>query len=215
MRESKHGWPVLLRELTKHGLTLTRQLAVGDHALGFWVALDEVVPTTRQRRRWVHKTASVLNYSPKSQQACTKVWLQDICMADTQAYAETALDRFVASYGVKCPKAIECLDKVRVALLAFYAFPAECWIHIRTYNVIESSFATVRHRTGRTKGCLTRDGILAMVYKLGQSAERGWRRLRGFEWFAKVVEGVKFSDGIEVNVDTHIRTRYQPGRVAA
>ena len=113
------------------------------------------------------------------------------------------------------PKATECLAKDRAALLAFYDFPAEHWIHIRSSNVIESSFATIRHRTDRTKGCLTRDGMLAMIYKLGQSAERSWRRLRGFEWLAKVVEGAKFSDGVEVKKEPRVRPKNQPSRVAA
>ena len=132
-----------------------------------------------------------------------------------QANAETAFDRFVTNYAAKYPKATECLAKDRAALLAFYAFPAEHWIHIRSSNVIESSFATIRHRTDRTKGCLTRDGMLAMIYKLGQSAERSWRRLRGFEWLAKVVEGVKFRDGIEVKNEVRVTRKHQPSRVAA
>lgn len=120
----------------------------------------------------------------------------------------------MTSYGAKYPKATECLAKDRAALLAFYDFPAEHWIHIRSSNVIESSFATLRHRTDRAKGCLTRDGMLAMIYKLGQSAERSWRRLRGFEWLAKIVEGVKFSDGVELK-ETRVRPKHQPSRVAA
>jgi transposase-like protein len=135
-------------------------------------------------------------------------------MADTKTHAESAFDRFVTSYAAKYPKATACLAKDRAALLAFYDFPAEHWIHIRSSNVIESSFATIRHRTDRTKGCLTR-GMLAMMYKLGQSAERSWRRLRGFEWLAKVVKGVKFRDGIKVQNVTRINRRYQPSRVAA
>jgi transposase-like protein len=145
----------------------------------------------------VHKTANVLNYLPKSLQARAKAGLHEIWMAETKVNAQTAFDQFVAGYGAKYPKATECLVKDRAALLAFYDFPAEHWIHIRSSNVIESSFATVRHRTDRTKGCLTRDGMLGLIYKLGLSAERSWRRLRGFEWLAKVVDGVKFRDGIE------------------
>ena len=132
-----------------------------------------------------HKTANVLNYLPKSAQAKAKAALHEIWMAET-------------NYGAKYPKATECLAKDRAALLAFYDFPAEYWIHIRSSNVIESSFATVRHRTDRTKGCLTRDGMLAMIYKLGLCAERSWRLLRGFEWLAKIVDGVKFHDGVDV-----------------
>jgi transposase-like protein len=176
---------------------------------------SEIFPATRQQRCWVHKTANILNYLPKSLQARAKAALHDIWMADTKAKAETAFDRFVTNYGAKYPKATECLTKDRAALLAFYDFPAEHWIHIRSSNVIESSFATVRHRTDRTKGCLTRDGMLAMIFKLGQSAERSWRRLRGFECLAKVVEGVKFRDGVEVQNVVRINRRHQPSRVAA
>ena len=158
---------------------------------------------------------NVLNNLPKSLQARAKAGLHDIWMADTKAHAETAFDRFVTNYVAKYPKATECLTKDRVALLAFYEFPAEHWIHIRSSNVIESSFATIRHRTDRTKGCLTRDGMLAMIYKLGLSAENSWRRLRGFEWLAKVVEGVKFRDGIEMSTEMRIRPKNQPGRIAA
>ena len=145
-----------------------------------------------------HKTANVLNYLPKSAQAKAKAALHEIWMAETKNGADKAFDQFVTNYGAKYPKATECLAKDRAALLAFYDFPAEHWIHIRSSNVIESSFATVRHRTDRTKGCLTRDGMLAMIYKLGLCAERSWRRLRGFEWLAKIVDGVKFHDGVEV-----------------
>ncbi len=170
---------------------------------------------TRDERCWVHKTANVLNYLPKSLQARAKAGLHDIWMEDTKANAETAFNGFVTSYEAKYPKATECLAKDRAALLAFYEFSAEHWIHIRSSNVIESSFATMRHPTDRTKGCLTRDGMLATIYKLGQSAARSWRRLRGFEWPAKVVEGVKFSDGIEVKMETRVRPKDQSSRVAA
>ena len=215
VRESKQSWMDLLRDLKQRGLVLAPKLAVGDGALGFWAALEDSYPETRRQRCWVHKTANVLNYLPKSLQARAKVGLHEIWMAETKANAQTAFNQFVASYGAKYPKATECLAKDRAALLAFYDFPAEHWIHIRSSNVIESSFATVRHRTDRTKGCLTRDGMLAMIYKLGQSAERNWRRLRGFEWLAKVVEGVQFRDGIEMNNETRGRQKYQPSRVAA
>jgi putative transposase len=145
-----------------------------------------------------HKTANVLNYLPKSVQAKAKSALHEIWMAETKAAARSAFDQFLASYGAKYPKATQCLAKDRDALLAFYDFPAEHWVHIRSSNLIESAFATVRHRTDRAKGCLACDGMLAMIYKLGLCAERSWRRVRGFQWLAKVVEGVKFRDGIEV-----------------
>ena len=215
MRESKMSWADLLRDLKKRGLVVPPKLAVGDGALGFWAALEEIFPATRQQRCWVHKTANVLNYLPKSAQAKAKAGLHEIWMAETKQQADVAFDRFVTNYGAKYPKASECLAKDRAALLAFYDFPAEHWIHIRSSNVIESSFATVRHRTDRTKGCLTRDGMLAMIYKLGLCAERSWRRLRGFEWLAKVVNGVKFRDGIEVQNGVRINRKNQPGRVAA
>ena len=213
MRDRDRGH--LLRDLKERGLKLPPSLAVGDGALGFWAALEEIFPTTRQQRCWVHKTANILNYLPKSLQARAKGGLHDIWMAETKAHAETAFDRFVTNYGAKYPKATECLAKDRAELLAFYDFPAEHWIHIRSSNVIESSFATIRHRTDRTKGCLTRDGMLAMIYKLGVSAERSWRRLRGFECLAKVVKGVKFRDGIEVQNVMRINRKDQPSRVAA
>ena len=170
VRESKQSWLDVLRELKERGMKLAPHLAVGDGALGFWAALAEVFPTTRPQRCWVHKTANILNYLPKSLQARAKAGLHDIWMADTKAHAESAFERFVTSYGAKYPKATECLVKDRAELLAFYDFPAAHWIHIRSSNVIESSFATIRHRTDRTKGCLTRDGMLAMIYKLGQSS---------------------------------------------
>jgi putative transposase len=215
VRESKQSWADLLRDLKKRGLVIAPKLAVGDGALGFWAALEDIFPETRRQRCWVHKTANVLNYLPKSSQAKAKAALHEIWMAETKAKAQSAFDQFVASYSAKYPKATECLAKDRDALLAFYEFPAEHWIHIRTSNVIESSFATVRHRTDRTKGCLTRDGMLAMIFKLGMSAERSWRRLRGFEWLAKVVEGVQFRDGIAVKNEVRVNRKYQPSRVAA
>jgi len=198
VRESKQSWREVLLELKRRGLAIPPRLAVGDGALGFWAALREIYPETRQQRCWVHKTANVLNYLPRSLQPKAKAALHEIWMAETKAQALVAFEQFVAAFGAKYPKAVECLVKDRETLLAFYDFPAEHWIHIRTSNAIESTFATVRHRTERTKGCLTRDGMLSMIFKLGMSAEKNWRRLRGFEWLAKVIDGVKFSDGIEV-----------------
>ena len=163
----------------------------------------------------MHKTANVLNYLPRSVQPKAKAALHEIWMAETKAAAQVAFDQFIAGYGAKYPKASECLAKDRDALLAFYDFPAEHWIHIRTSNVIESSFATVRHRTDRTKGSLTREGMLAMIFKLGLCAERSWRTLRGFKWLAKVIEGVKFRDGMEVKKVVAINRRSQPSRIAA
>jgi transposase-like protein len=198
VRESKQSWREVLLALQGRGLTIPPRLAVGDGALGFWAALREIYPETRQQRCWVHKTANVLNYLPKSLQPKAKAALHEIWMAETKADATTAFNQFVVAFGAKYPKAVECLAKDRETLLAFYDFPAEHWIHIRTSNAIESTFATIRHRTERTKGCLTRDGMLSMIFKLGMSAEKNWRRLRGFEWLAKVISGVTFRDGIEV-----------------
>lgn len=215
VRESKQSWREVLLGLKDRGLTVPPSLAVGDGALGFWAAVREVFPDTRQQRCWVHKTANVLNYFPKSVQSKAKAALHEIWMAETKAGATTAFGRFVATFGAKYPKAIECLTKDREALLAFYDFPAEHWIHIRTTNPIESTFATIRQRTERTKGCLTRDGMLSMIYKLSMSAEKNWYRLRGFEWLAKVIRGVKFRDGIEEQNVTRINRKHQTSRVAA
>jgi transposase-like protein len=217
MRESKTSWADVLRDLKRRGLVVPPKLAVGDGALGFWAALAEVFPETRQQRCWVHKTANTLNYLPRAVQSKAKAALHEIWMAETKAAAQVAFDQFIASYGAKYPKATECLAKDREALLAFYDFPAEHWVHIRTSNVIESSFATVRHRTDRTKGSLTREGMLSMIFKLGLCAERSWRRLRGFQWLAKVIEGVNFRDGIEVQKQkiVAINRRSQPSRIAA
>ena len=172
VRESKQSWREVLLELKGRGLTIPPRLAVGDGALGFWAAVREIYPETRPQRCWVHKTANVLNYLPKSLQPKAKAALHEIWMAETKAQALVAFEQFVTTFEAKYPKAVECLVKDREALLAFYDFPAEHWIHIRTTNPIESTFATIRHRTDRTKGCLTRDGMLSMIFKLGMSAEK-------------------------------------------
>ena len=215
VRESKQSWRELLLELKGRGLAIPPRLAVGDGALGFWAALAEIYPETRTQRCWVHKTANVLNYLPKSLQPKAKAALHEIWMAETRADALIAFNQFVAAFEPKYPKAVECLVKDREALLAFYDFPAEHWMHIRTSNAIESTFATIRHRTERTKGCLTRDGMLSMIFKLGMSAEKNWRRLRGFQWLAKLVEGVKFRDGIEVQQRVRKAGNQAPRRIAA
>lgn len=196
VRESTESWRAVLRELKARGLVAPAKLAVGDGALGFWAALDEVYPATRPQRCWVHKTANVLNYLPRSAQPKAKSMLHEIWMAETRAHAERAFDRFIADYRAKYPKATDCLAKDRAALLAFYDFPAEHWIHIRTTNPIESTFATIRHRTERTKGCVSRSSLLGLTFKLAMSAEQSWSRLRGFERLAEVVAGVKFIDGM-------------------
>jgi transposase-like protein len=195
-RESAQSWrELLLRLRDENGLVLDPELATGDGALGFWQALHEVWPKTRQQRCWVHKTANVLNALPKSVHGKAKQDLHAIYEAENRAAAEAALDRFVAKYGPKYAKAAACLAKDRDALLAFYAAPAEHWKHVRTTNPIESTFATVRLRTDRTKGCLSRQTALAMVFKLAKSAERRWRRLDGTERLAQVIAGVRFRDG--------------------
>ena len=201
VRESTQSWREVLLDLKERGLTIPPKLATGDGAMGFWAALDEVYPQTRRQRCWVHKTANVLNYLPKRVQPKAKKALHEIWMAEDRASANKAFDHFVKVYQAKYPKAVACLEKDREDLLAFYDFPAEHWVHIRTTNPIESTFATIRHRTDRSKGCVSRETMLAMIYKLGMSAEKRWRRISGFKQLAKIIEGVKFRDGIEIDED--------------
>jgi putative transposase len=198
VRESAQSWKELLLDLKRRGLSIGPELAVADGALGFWQAIEEVWPNTRGQRCWVHKTANVLNKLPKSQQSKAKRALQEIWMAETKKDALAAFDAFTETWGVKYDKAVECLTKDRDALLAFYDFPAEHWKHLRTTNPIESTFAFVRHRTVRSKGCLSNKTALAMIFKLAEAAENSWRRLDGHNQLPKVILGVKFSDGIEV-----------------
>ena len=198
VRESAQSWRDLLLGLKRRGLAMGPELAVADGALGFWQAVEEVWPQTRGQRCWVHKTANVLNKLPKSQQSKAKRTLQEIWMAETKKDALLAFDAFAETWGVKYDKAVECLIKDRDALLAFYDFPAEHWKHLRTTNVIESSFATIRHRTVRSKGCLSNKTALAMIFKLAEAAEKSWRRLDGHNQLPKVILGVEFTDGLEV-----------------
>jgi transposase-like protein len=200
VRESGQSWRDLLLDLKRRGLTIWPKLAVADGALGFWQAVEEVWPKTRGQRCWVHKTANVLNKLPKSQQPKANRVLQDIWMAATKKDANVAFDAFVETYGVKYDKAVACLVKDRESLLAFYDFPAEHWKHLRTTNPIESTFATIRHRTVRSKNCLSNKTALAMIFKLAQEAEKSWRRLDGHNQLPKVIQGVKFTDGIEVAI---------------
>jgi len=197
VRESAQSWRELLLDLKRRGLAIGPELAVADGALGFWQAIEEVWPTTRGQRCWVHKTANVLNKLPNSLQAKAKRALHEIWMAETRTDAEAAFGAFVETYGVKYDKAADCLIKDREALLAFYDFPAEHWKHLRTSNPIESTFATVRHRTVRSKGCLSNRTALAMIFKLAQAAEKSWRRLDGHNQLPKVIQGVRFLDGVE------------------
>ena len=196
-RESTQSWRELLLDVKNRGLSQAARLATGDGALGFWAALREIYPATREQRCWVHKTANVLNKMPKSIQPKAKSMLHDIWMAETCKQAQRAFDLFITTFKAKYAKAVECLAKDRDVLLTFYDFPAEHWIHLRTTNPIESTFATVRLRTRRTKGCGSRMACLTMVFKLAQCAQRHWRRLNGKELIAEVIEGIKFVDGIK------------------
>lgn len=197
VRESTQSWREVLLKLKERGMNAPK-LAIGDGAMGFWSALEEVFADTRQQRCWMHKTMNVLNCLPKSSQPKAKQSLHDIWQAETQENADKAFDLFIKTYEVKYPKATLCLQKDRQELMAFYDFPAEHWQSIRTSNPIESTFGTIRHRTKRSKGCLSREGMLHMMFKLSECAQRKWRRLRGFNHLAKVITGVKFKDGIEV-----------------
>jgi transposase-like protein len=198
IRESAQSWRELLVDVKARGLKVAPELAVGDGALGFWKALDEVFPGTRHQRCWVHKTANVLNKAAKSVQPKMKEDLREVWRAPDRATAESAIDVFAEKYGTKYSKAVECLTKDRRQLLAFYDFPAEHWDHLRTSNPIESVFSTVRHRTVRTKGSLSSTTARLMVFKLVTAAAKTWRRLKGENQLPKVVRGVKFADGIEV-----------------
>src|SRR5256714_10978280 len=197
VRENAQSWKGLLLDLKRRGLVIGPELAIADGALGFWQAIEEVWPKTRGQRCWVHKMANVLNRLPKSQQSKAKRALQDIWMAETKNDANAAFDAFVETYAIKYDKAVGCLTKDREALLTFYDFPAEHWKHLRTTNPIESTFATVRHRTVRSKGCLSNRTAIAMVFKLAQAAEKSWRRLDGHSQLPKLITGIKFIDGIE------------------
>ncbi len=198
VRESAHSWRELLVALKARGLTVAPELATGDGGLGFWKALDEVSPATRHQRCWVHKTANVLDKLPKSVQPAVKADLREIWQAPDRATAETALATFAEKYAAKYEKAVTCLVKDRDVMLTFYDFPAEHWDHLRTSNPIESVFATVRHRTVRTKGALSQDTARLMVFKLAMAAAKTWRRLKGENQLPKVLQGVIFRDGVEV-----------------
>ena len=198
VRESAQSWRELLVGLKAHGLAIAPELATGDGALGFWKALDEVSPTTRHQRCTVHKTVNVMDKLPKSVQPAAKQDLREIWTAPDRATAEAAVATFAEKYAAKYEKAVTCLVKDRDALLTFYDFPAEHWDHLRTSNPIESVFATVRHRTVRTKGALSQDTARLMVFKLVMAAAKTWRRLKGENQLPKVIQGVMFRDGVEV-----------------
>jgi putative transposase len=196
-RESEQSWKALLLNCQARGMTVAPALAIGDGALGFWKALRQVFPTTREQRCWVHKTANVLDKLPKGVQPKAKAMLHDIWQAETRAAAEKAFDLFVATYQAKYPKAADCLLKDREELLVFYDFPAIQWVHLRTTNPIESTFATVRLRTSKTKGSGSRSACLTMVFKLMEVASKTWRLLNGSPLLSKVIAGVRFVDGVE------------------
>ena len=198
VRESTQSWREVLLNLKDRGMNAPK-LAIGDGAMGFWAALDEIYPTSRQQRCWQHKTMNVLNCFPKLSQPKAKAAIHNIWQAETKEDAQKAFDLFIKTYEAKYPKATLCLQKDREELMAFFDFPAQHWQSIRTSNPIESAFATIRHRTKRSKGCLSRDGMLHMMFKLGQCAEQNWRKLRGFDYLTKVITGINFKDGIEAN----------------
>jgi putative transposase len=200
-RESAQSWGELLLDLKARGLSIPPKLAIGDGALGFWNALDKVWSQTSQQRCWFHKTGNVLNKLPKSLQKKATTDLHDIWMAETKEDANVSFDLFIQKYEKKYAQATACLAKDRTELLAFYDFPAEHWKHIRTTNPIESTFATVKHRTKRSKGCLGRETAFVMVFKLIKNAEKTWRKIDGKNQLPKIISGVKFSDGLEVMVN--------------
>jgi putative transposase len=197
-RESALSWKALLLDLKRRGLEEGPEVSVGDGALGFWAALEEVFPKSRRQRCWVHKTANVLDKMPWSLQPSAKTMLHQMYLAATKQEALKVYDDFLKLYGAKCPKACQCLEKDKEDLFTFYDFPAEHWGHLRTTNPIESSFATVRHRHRQTKGNGSRLATLTMVHKLATEAQNHWRKLNGYELLTKVVGGVRFEDGVEV-----------------
>src|SRR3984893_12811132 len=198
MRESAQSWKKMLVDSKARGLSIAPEVAVGDGALDFWKALDEAFPATRHQRCWLHKTLNVLDKFPKSVQPNAHKDLREIWLAPDRATAETAIAAFAEKYAPKYDKAVECLIKDRETLLTFFDFPADHWDHLRTTNPIESVFATVRHRTVRMKGALSQDTARLMVFKLVMAASKTWRRLQGQNQLPKVIQGVKFQDGIEV-----------------
>ena len=202
-RESTQSWREVLLQFKSRGMN-SPQLAIGDGVMGFWTAMDEIDPNTRHQRCWVHKIANILNCLPKTSQPKAKKSLHEIWWAETQSDAERAFDLFIESYDVKYPKATLTLQKDREELLAFYDFPVKHGQSIRTSNPIESTFDTIRHQTKRSKGCLSKNGMLHMMFIFSECTEKRWRRLRGFDYLAKVIEGVKFRDGEEVISDNQM-----------
>ena len=197
-RESEQSWLELLLDAKARGLTEAPRLATGDGALGFWKALLQVYPSTKPQRCWVHKTVNVLDKLPRGQQVSARNLLHETWMAATKEEAIKAMNKFVATHQAKYPKAVECLVKDKEELLAFYDFPAEHWQHLRTSNPIESTFATVRLRTSKTKGAGSRAACLAMAFKLVESAQNHWRKLNGSTLLPEVIAGVIFKDGTKL-----------------
>ena len=193
-RESTQSWSGLLRACKKRGLRAP-VLAVGDGALGFWAAVRDVFPETRDQRDWVHKTANVLDCLPKSVQPAAKRAIFEITNAENKDAAKRSVAAFADEFGVKWPKAVTKIVDDQDALLAFYDYPAEHWKHLRTTNPIESTFAPVRARTDLTKGPGSRDAGLAMVFKLIEAAEGRWRKINGHELVALVRAGARFVNG--------------------
>jgi putative transposase len=202
IRESAQSWKELLVDLKARGLSVAPQVAIGDGALGFWKALEEVFPTTRHQRCWLHKTLNVLDKFPKSMQPNGHKDLREIWLSPDRAAAQAAMTTFADKYAPKYDKAVECLIKDRETLLTFFDFPADHWDHLRTTNPIESVFATVRHRTVRMKGALSQDTARLMVFKLVIAASKTWRRLQGQNQLPKIINGAKFKDGIEIARET-------------
>ncbi len=200
-RESSASWKEVLQDLKPRGPRSGPLLATGDGAMGFWAALEEVFPTTIAQRCWFHEMGNVMNALPPSQQARAKADLQAIRMAATRDDAYRAFDRFITTRAARYPKAVEKLKKDRDSLLAFYDFPAEHWQHIRTTNAIEPTFATVRHRTSRARNCVSRGTFPGLAFKLIEEAEKSWRRIRGADKIALLLNGVPFKDGEEVKED--------------
>ena len=205
-RESAQSWKELLVDLKARGLALAPELAVGDGALGFWKALDEAFPTTRHQRCWLHKTVNVLDKLPKSLTTLgARGPARDLAFAQPGGGRSGDGELRRRSTPPKYNDAVKCLLKDRDTLLTFFDFPAEHWAHLRTSNPIESVFATVRHRTERTKGALSQDTAKIMVFKLIMAASKTWRRLKGRNQLPKLIGGVKFKDGIEAAAETKIR----------
>jgi len=203
IRESTQSGREVLPGLKSRGMNAPK-LGIGDGAMGFWAALEAVYPNTRHQRCWLHKTANVLNCLPKSVQPKVKQALHEIWQAETRESADKAFDVFIRADEDNYPKATLTLQKDREERLAFYDFPARHWQSLRTTNPIDSTFGTIRHRTKRSKGCLSRDDMLHMMFKLSECAQKNWRRQRGFDYLAKVIGGVRFKDGIEVTTNNQI-----------